>query len=98
RRDRLRGRFVRLVVALGSFWEQQQKYGQALECYRHSLEADASSEELCRHLMSCLMTLDRHAEALAVFEQCRRNLLATLGVEPSPATLTLVNTIRAACR
>lgn len=98
RRDRLRGRFVRLVTALGGFWEQQQKYEQALECYRRSLEVDTPAEELCRHLMSCLMTLGRHAEALAVFEQCRRNLLATLGVEPSPATLTLVNTIRTACR
>ncbi len=98
RRDRLRGRFVRLVTALGGFWEQQQKYEQALECYRRSLEVDTPAEELYRHLMSCLMTLGRHAEALAVFEQCRRNLLATLGVEPSPATLTLVNTIRTACR
>lgn len=96
RRDRLRGRFVRLVVALGSFWEQHQKYEQALECYRHSLEVDTPSEELYRQLMSCLMTLDRHAEALAVFELCRRNLRATLGVEPSPATLALANVIRTA--
>ena len=70
RRDRLRGRFVRLVVALGGFWEQHQKYEQALECYRYSLEVDTPSEELYRQLMSCLMTLDRHAEALAVFELC----------------------------
>ena len=95
-RERLRGRFVRLVVALGSFWEHDQKYEQALECYRHSLEVDAPSEELYRQLMSCLAMLDRHAEALAVYETCRSNLLISLGVEPSPATAALARSIRTA--
>ena len=96
-RERLQGRYVRLVIALGSFLEQRQQHEAALACYRHSLDIATSSEELCRQLMSCLMTLDRHAEALAVFELCRRNLRTTLGVEPSPATLALATAIRAVC-
>jgi len=95
-RERLRGRFVRLVTTVGSFWEQHQKYERALECYHHSLEVDVPSEELCRQLMNCLVKLDRHAEALAVYETCRRNLLSSLGVEPSPATVALAGSIRTA--
>jgi len=96
RRERLRGRFVRLVATLGSFWEQRQKYERALECYRQGLEVDTAAEELCRQLMNCLAMLDRHAEALAVYETCRRNLLTSLGVEPSPATVALACSIRTA--
>ena len=44
--------------------------------------------------MRCYATLDRHAEALALYRRCRRVLGAQLGVEPSSETQGIEASLR----
>jgi DNA-binding SARP family transcriptional activator len=44
------------------------------------------AEELYRRLMRCHAALGRRAEALAVYERCRKMLATVLGIEPTPET------------
>ena len=85
-RERLRGRFVRCVNALARFWEREGDTGRALDAYRRALDADTLAEGNYRQLMLCLRKLGRQAEAVEVYERCRKAVSAELGVEPSPET------------
>lgn len=44
---------------------------------------DDLAEEIYGRLMACYQEAGRRADALAVYERCRRVLAATLGVMPS---------------
>jgi len=88
-RERFRSKFLRNVSRLGNYWEQIGKYEKALECYERGLEVDSLAEELYRHLILCYQHLDRKAEALSVYNRCKRILTKTLGIEPSRETQTL---------
>ncbi len=54
-----------------------------------ALEADELAEGLYRQLMICYEELDRKAEALEVYNRCRKTLVARLDVEPSPETIRI---------
>jgi two-component SAPR family response regulator len=75
-RERLRGRFVRHVLALGRRREQTERWSSAAELYERALELDNLNEELYRRLMLCQKTLGHYAEALEVYRRCRRMLSA----------------------
>jgi len=92
-RERLRRKFLRNVSWLANYWEQSQSYDRALECYERGLEVDDLAEELYRHLMMCYHHLGRQAEALSVYNRCKRTLSASLGIEPSSETETIYRTI-----
>ncbi|NVM20383.1 MAG: hypothetical protein HWN68_01200 [Desulfobacterales bacterium] len=49
------------------------------------MEADDLAGEFYRRLVACHQRLGR-AEALAVYDRCKRTLSAALGVEPSAET------------
>lgn len=74
------------------------KHDQAIACYQQSLDVDPLAEELYRRLMLCHRRLNRHAEALAVYQRCQQTLAAVLGVPPSPETQVLYKEILAAAR
>ena len=94
-RERLRSKFLRHTAGLASHWAAASQWSQAAECYERGLEADDLAEELYRGLMECHRALGRRAEALAVYQRCRRALAAGLGVQPSPATEALHRALRA---
>ncbi len=85
-RERLRSKFLRGVRKLGQHWETVGEWEKALDCYNRSLEADPLAEESYQHLMLCHQKLGRTADALSAYERCKKNLSAALGVDPSPAT------------
>jgi DNA-binding SARP family transcriptional activator len=93
-RERLRSKFLRHTARLASHLAAAQRWSEAAECYERGLEADDLAEELYRGLMECHRALGRRAEALAVYQRCRRALAAGLGVEPSPATEALHRALR----
>ena len=58
---------------------------RALAYYEKCLEADPLAEGFYRLLMGCFQRLQRRAEAIEVYNRCRR-ALAALSVEPSAET------------
>jgi len=92
-RERLRSKFSRNICWLGSYWEEANKWEDALKCYQRGLEVDNISEELYRRLMLCHKRLGQKAEALSVYKRCERMLRAGFEIEPSPKTQALYKTL-----
>lgn len=92
-RERVRRKFLRNVSWLGHYWEESQRWERALECYERGLEVDEPAEELYRRLIMCYQRLDRKAEALSVYNCCKKTLSSALGIEPSPETQALYQKI-----
>jgi len=85
-RERLRNKFVRSMSDVGRYWEGAGHWDKAVNYYQRSLEADNQAEGFYRHLMICYGQLGRRAEALEIYNRCRKTLHGVLGVEPSPET------------
>jgi LuxR family maltose regulon positive regulatory protein len=85
-RDRLRGRFHRLVLAEGDSLEALGQWAAAARVYEHALEIDNLTEALYQRLMLCRLVLGEYAETLCVYRRCRELLSVVLGVKPSEET------------
>ncbi|HEX9023386.1 MAG TPA: bacterial transcriptional activator domain-containing protein, partial [Geobacteraceae bacterium] len=89
-RDRVRDRFLSLVIRLGSHLETLEEWGKAARYYRMALDTDETvDEELFRRLMICHHRLGQPSRTMEVYRQCRKTLFSALGVEPSQKTQTL---------
>jgi LuxR family transcriptional regulator, maltose regulon positive regulatory protein len=85
-RERLRNKFLTCVNRLGRYWQQVGQEMKAVECYQRGLDADDLAEEFYQGLMICHQRLNQEAEARAVYHRCRKILSSAIGVEPSPKT------------
>lgn len=88
-RERLRNRFLRCVGDLGRMLEASGAWDEAVNLYQRGIESDQLAEGLYRRLMVCYRELGRHAEAVEVFDACKRTIRAELEVEPSPETTAI---------
>lgn len=93
RRQRLASQMFRSLMALGEMWEARAAPERAEVLYRRGVELDTAPESLCRRLIAVQLKQGHCAEALQTYRQCRRTLLATLGVEPSAETQALCRRI-----
>lgn len=94
-RERLRSRYLRHVIGAGARWQQLGRWDRAIECYRKGLEVDDLAEQLYQNLIRCHQKLGQRSEALTVYRRCRFILSAVLGINPSPATESLYQRLRA---
>jgi LuxR family maltose regulon positive regulatory protein len=92
-REKMRSRFLRAVAHLGRCYEEREQWDEAVSCYRKGLETDELAEELYRRLMACHIRQGREAEALSVYRHCRKTLMSVLGVDPSPETRRLAESL-----
>lgn len=92
--ERLRSKFLRAVTKLGQFFEKEKDQEKAIECYQKGLEVDDFAEEFYQHLMLCYDVSGRKAEALSIYDRFRGRLQSVLGVDPSPKTQAIYDTIR----
>jgi len=92
-RQKLHGRFIRLVGELGYYFDESGVPDQAAACYLRGIEADAGAEALYRRLMLCYRNQQRYAEAIDIYENCKKSLLATQKTEPSPKTQAVFDTL-----
>lgn len=92
-RERLRRKFLRIVIWLGRQLEEAGKLEKALDIYHCGLEVDQISEEFYQQIMICYQCLGRKAEALDTYKRCREVLSATLGVKPSPKTESIFKSL-----
>jgi DNA-binding SARP family transcriptional activator len=93
-RERLRTKFLRHLVQWGRSLLQAGECEQAILVFENGLEVDALAEECYRHLMRCYQSLDRRAEAISVYQRCRKTLAAVLGISPAPETEALYQALR----
>ncbi len=94
-RERLRAKFLRAMAEIAHYWEEQQQWPHALDCYQKALETDHLAEGLYRHLMICYHKLGRRAEGIETYNRCRSTLAAALHVDPSPETQRVYETLLA---
>ena len=92
-RERLRSKFLRLIVRLGNHYEQALQWKQAVEVFQKGLEVDVLAEEFYQDLMVCYQRLGRQAEAVAVYNRCRTLLVSSIGISPSRKTEELYQSI-----
>lgn len=93
-RARLKGQMVEVLQRLAEQYEQRNELSAAIETIRHLLHLEPWREEAHRRLMVLLARHDEVSAALMHFETCCAQLRTELDVEPSPATLELVEQIR----
>jgi len=94
-RQRLRGKFLRNLVAVGKRLEGQDEADRAIRVYERGLELDNLSEELYRRLMSTHQKLGQSAAALEAYRRCRHLLSVVLGVKPSAETEAIYRSLMA---
>ena len=84
--ERLRSKFIRGVKRLGGNFESDGQWEKAAGIYQKGLEADELPEEFYQRLMTSYHSWGRRAEAIAVYNRCRKVLQSCLGIDPSPRT------------
>ena len=93
-RERLRNRFVRAMGDIGRYWQQAGEWDRSVDYFQRSLEADNLAEGFYRHLMLCYRQLGRQAEAIDIYERCRKTFSAVLSTAPSRETTAIYESLR----
>lgn len=95
RREKLRSRYVRLVLDHGAMLEEGRNGDAAIVAYQKAIELEPLAEELTQRLMRLYIDSGRRAQALDAFRRCRSMLSVVLGITPSAATLELADKAKA---
>ncbi len=93
-RSRLQARITRLMGVLGARLETAGRHAEAARLYARVLEHQPLAEDICRHLIGCLIRLGQRAEAYEAYRRCRQQLSVVLGIRPAPQTDALVADLR----
>ena len=93
-RDRLRAKFRRLVLTLGTALESDLAWARAAMVYQRALEVDNLQEDIYRRLMVCLREQGERAGAVNVYRRCRDLLSIVLGVGPSAETEAVARSLQ----
>ena len=92
-RERLRGKFIRVIEARGEMLESQSRFEDAIIEYSRGIDTDNLVEAFYRGLMRCYGRLDRAAEAASAYRRLEQTLSVTLGTRPAPQTRRLFEEI-----
>ncbi|MGR8931948.1 MAG: BTAD domain-containing putative transcriptional regulator [Gammaproteobacteria bacterium] len=93
-RQRLQDRYLSRLELLGSYWENQADWDQAVSLAQQILELDERQEMAYQRLIICYRNKGLLAEAIAAYERCREILFSHYGVAPSSETEALYRSIR----
>lgn len=94
RRERWRQLALETLLTLTAYYEHREAYDLAYAYAHRQLELDAWREETHQQIMRLLACTGQRTAALAQYEACVSLLAQELGVEPTPETRTLYQTIR----
>ena len=89
-RDRLKERICKAILRAAEGLMSSGKAGQAAEYLQSGMAIDECAEGLCQKLLEIHKDSGRRLEALALYEKFRKSLTAKLGVEPAPATKSII--------
>ncbi|MEJ2098172.1 MAG: BTAD domain-containing putative transcriptional regulator [Deltaproteobacteria bacterium] len=87
--ERLKSKFARIIIELGSLLYENGKTEEALDLYRSALEIEDSAENLYQALIGTLNILGRATESIEMYRKCCMVLKTKYGTEPSPQTRAL---------
>ena len=93
RRRELRTTFVDLLFRTAELYQALGSSRNAAEYYRQVVNADPVNEDAYRKLMQSYSNRRMRAEAIKVYDECRRVLKSNLGVEPSDLTVSVYRKI-----
>jgi len=88
-RERLRSKFVRVLLKEGRRLEELSLHDAAITLYRRGIESDDLVEEFYQGLMRCCVATQRVGEGAAIYRKLEQNFAAALGVTPSGHTRAL---------
>jgi DNA-binding SARP family transcriptional activator len=94
-REKLRERFLRLIIAQGKESEDEGRWEEAIACYRAAIDADDLAEEVYQRLMLCHGRLEDRTAALSAYGRLCKVLRARLDIAPSPKTEAIYREIKA---
>jgi DNA-binding SARP family transcriptional activator len=94
-RAKLRSKWRRYLIALGSYWEEAGHFDKATTLYQHGLEIDVLAEELYQRLIKIYQGQGRHGNAMEAYRRCQHILSAMLGAKPSNQTEMLCKDMQA---
>jgi LuxR family maltose regulon positive regulatory protein len=92
-REHLRSRFVQYMSRLARRWQDMEQWDRIIDYYERAIEADKLCEGLYRQLMVLYQKRGRIAEAMDVYERCRKTFSALLSANPSPETTAIYKSI-----
>jgi LuxR family maltose regulon positive regulatory protein len=93
-RERLRDKYLRLVMRIGEHHKKTDQWEEALACFLKGIDVDPLVEEFYQQMMVCYEKLGQQSRALEVYQRCKRMLASTLGCDPSPKTQALYRSLR----
>ena len=85
-RERLRRKFIHLLIELGVFWEKESNWPMAILCYQKGLDVDDLVETFYQRLMICHQKAGRPGEGITIYRRCSHLLSVVLGIQPAPET------------
>ena len=94
RQEWFRMQATRALTSLASFHERRRDFAAAQHFLLRLLELEPWDEEAHRRLIRLYAFGNQRSAAIQQFENTRRMLAQELGVEPSPETLRLMQTIQ----
>ena len=92
-RYQLNAHYTRIIEQYGALLEQDGDWLEAIECFRRAIEIEPTIEIFYNKLMNIFIRLERHSDALKIYQRCRHNLLIRLGIKPSISTTDLYHKI-----
>jgi len=92
-RKRLHGKFLRVLDAIGQFWEKLGEWSHARQFYQKGLELEPMLEALYQRLMICHREMGERAEAMVVYHLCQESLSTHLNLTPSLQTEAIRRTL-----
>ena len=92
-RDKLRSKFIRAIEKLGSCLQETGDLHSAVEYFTRGIEVDGLAERFYQCLMLCLKQHNRKAEAVSVYQRCKKNLTTVLGIHPSLQTESIYQSL-----
>ena len=93
KRNELRAMYIDLLHRMAELYEAQRSSKKAIECYKSIVKADPAHEESYQKLMLIYSNRGMRAEALKVYEECKKALADQVGVEPCRLTVSIYEKI-----
>ncbi len=91
--ERIRSKFVRSVIKLGSYLEKIGKIEESIECSKKGIEKEPLAEELYQNLMVCLNRHGYKGEALTTYKRLTKIFSNVLSIELSPKTIHIYKSL-----
>jgi ATP/maltotriose-dependent transcriptional regulator MalT/DNA-binding SARP family transcriptional activator len=95
-RERLRAKLMHAITALTERLQREGQTGQIFAWFEKGIEIEPLAESFYQGIMRACLALQRPAEGLAVYERCRKTLVAQLQINPTPETEALAKALKVA--